>query len=344
VALSASSLGARALAAAPAHPRTRREYESRRPKPKDRRFSSASVEARIHAVKRDIADEELAWLFENCFPNTLDTTVDHSVARGRPDTFVITGDIEAMWLRDSSAQVWTQLQLAAEDPALRQLLAGVINRQTKCILIDPYANAFNKEPEDSPWKDDLTVMKPDLHERKWEVDSLCYPMRLAYRYWRAAGDASPFDADWREAMRLALGGDLERAELLMESCFSLWTTWGIEPEQLDYAAMRVLHPAYYLRPEAVESAYYLYRLAGRERYLEMGKAMFDAIVEHTRVETGFTHLRSVLTKEQDDAMESFFLAETLKYAYLLFAPEHTLKFDEVIFSTEAHPIWRSWRP
>jgi hypothetical protein len=94
--------------------------------------------------------------------------------------------------------------LAADDRALRDLLAGVINRQTRCILIDPYANAFNKEPGDSPWKDDLTQMKPELHERKWEVDSLCYPIRLAHGYWRATGDASPFDEAWREAMRLVI--------------------------------------------------------------------------------------------------------------------------------------------
>jgi hypothetical protein len=162
------------------------------------------VELTIERVRRELADPELATLFENCFPNTLDTTVDFRDVDGRPDTFVITGDIEAMWLRDSTAQVWPYLPLTSEDPELRRLVAGVINRQTRCILIDPYANAFNKDPGESPWKDDLTDMKPELHERKWEVDSLCYAIRLAYRYWRLTGDASPFDDGWREAMRLVL--------------------------------------------------------------------------------------------------------------------------------------------
>jgi meiotically up-regulated gene 157 (Mug157) protein len=175
-----------------------------RPAEADRRFRSAAVERTIERVKAELADPELAFLFENCFPNTLDTTVDHAEVDGRPDTFVITGDIEAMWLRDSTAQVWPYLPLVENDEPLRRLVAGVINRQTRCILIDPYANAFNKEPGESPWKDDLTEMRPELHERKWEVDSLCYPIRLAHRYWRLTGDASPFDGAWREAMGLVL--------------------------------------------------------------------------------------------------------------------------------------------
>ncbi|MBP1683494.1 MAG: Tat pathway signal protein, partial [Ignavibacteriaceae bacterium] len=85
-----------------------------------------------------------------------------------------------MWLRDSSAQVWPYLQFVNEDKKLKDLIAGVINRQTKCILIDPYANAFNDGPSESQWKNDITEMKPELHERKWEIDSLCYPIRLAY--------------------------------------------------------------------------------------------------------------------------------------------------------------------
>ena len=176
------------------------DYASRRPDPVDRRFTSEAVEATIRRVSADIADPELAWLFHNCFPNTLDTTVDFGMQDGRPDTFVITGDIEAMWLRDSTAQVWPYLRLIPEDTRLRDLIRGVIARQNRCILIDPYANAFNKEPGESQWKDDLTEMKPELHERKWEVDSLCYPIRLAHAYWKTTGDASPFDTQWRAAM------------------------------------------------------------------------------------------------------------------------------------------------
>jgi len=162
------------------------------------------VEETILRVAGEMNDPELAWLFQNCFPNTLDTTVDVGTLDGKPDTFVITGDIEAMWLRDSTAQVWPYLPLASEDAPLRSLVRGVIHRQTRCILIDPYANAFNKEPGESPWADDLTEMKPELHERKWEVDSLCYPIRLSHAYWSTTGDASPFDAEWREAMGLVV--------------------------------------------------------------------------------------------------------------------------------------------
>ncbi len=144
-------------------------------------------------------------MFGNCFPNTLDTTVDFSIIDGRPDTYVITGDIDAMWLRDSSAQVWPYLPLMPEDSALQSLIAGVINRQTRCILLDPYANAFYKDATKvSDWKSDFTDMKPGVHERKWEVDSLCYPIRLAYGYWKISGDTAPFDGAWREAIAKTL--------------------------------------------------------------------------------------------------------------------------------------------
>ena len=121
---------------------------------------------------------------------------------GKPDTFVITGDIDAMWLRDSTAQVWPYLPLAKDDKKLKALLAGVVNRQARCILIDPYANAFNYGPTGSEWDKDLTKMKPELHERKWEIDSLCYPIRLAHGYWKTTGDASVFDQSWQQAAAL----------------------------------------------------------------------------------------------------------------------------------------------
>lgn len=166
-----------------------------------RRFKSAAVEASIQRIKSTIGNKELAWLFENCFPNTLDTTVDFAMLNGRPDTYVITGDIDAMWLRDSTAQVWPYLPLMSADPALQQLIAGVINRHTRCIQLDPYANAFYKDDKKvSEWSTDLTTMRPGVHERKWEIDSLCYPIRLAYHYWKATGDTAPFDAEWRKTI------------------------------------------------------------------------------------------------------------------------------------------------
>ena len=170
-----------------------------------RRFTSAAVESTIARVQSSIGNKEIAWLFGNCFPNTLDTTVDFSMNNGRPDTYVITGDIDAMWLRDSSAQVYPYLQLEKEDEPLRQLIAGVINRQTRCILKDPYANAFYKDAaKRGDWAKDITDMKPGVHERKWEIDSLCYPIRLAHGYWKTTGDTSPFDAAWHDAIRLTL--------------------------------------------------------------------------------------------------------------------------------------------
>jgi uncharacterized protein len=172
--------------------------------PADKRgFTSVAVETTISRMKKVIKDPELAWLFENCFPNTLDTTV-HFKAGSKPDTFVITGDIDAMWLRDSTAQVWPYLPLLKEDPHLKEMVAGLVNRQTYCINIDPYANAFYDRPKKSEWTSDHTEMKPMLHERKWEIDSLCYTIRLAYYYWKTTGDTAPFDQEWIKAMRLIL--------------------------------------------------------------------------------------------------------------------------------------------
>ena len=172
---------------------------------KDRNFTSPAVEKAIQTVSQSKVNPELAWLFGNCFPNTLDTTVDFSTANGKPDTYVITGDIDAMWLRDSTAQVTPYLSLIKTDDKLRQLIAGVINRQVQCIRKDPYANAFYKDASKvSEWKDDVTDMQPGLHERKWEIDSLCYPVRLAYQYWKRTGDTTPFDQDWRESVALTV--------------------------------------------------------------------------------------------------------------------------------------------
>ncbi len=171
-----------------------------------RKFKSQAVEKVIREVRQNIGNKEIGWLFENCFPNTLDTTVDFELSGGKPDTYVITGDIDAMWMRDSSAQVWPYLSLCKDDKDLQQLIRGVIHRQVKYILKDPYANAFYKDAgKISEWKaTDVTDMKPGVHERKWEIDSLCYPIRLAHGYWEITGDKSPFDADWLAAMQKIL--------------------------------------------------------------------------------------------------------------------------------------------
>lgn len=179
-------------------------YVSKRPVLEKRAFVSSAVERKLDEVVAKIADDKLKWMFINCFPNTLDTTVKFKMRDGYPDTFVITGDINAMWLRDSSAQVQNYLSLAAEDEALREMIKGLINRQLDCILLDPYANAFNDGPTASGWQTDATEMRKEVNERKWEIDSLCYPIRLIYQYWKATGDDSVFNAKWEKAMALIL--------------------------------------------------------------------------------------------------------------------------------------------
>lgn len=176
-----------------------------RPDKGERLFHSEAVEKKIAEVKQQLNNQKLAWMFENCFPNTIDTTVHYRVGDdGKNDTFVYTGDIHAMWLRDSGAQVWPYIQLANEDEALKAMLEGVIRRQLKCILLDPYANAFNDGPTGGEWMTDMTDMIPEVHERKWEIDSLCYPIRLAYEYWKVTGDSSIFDEEWLAAINLIL--------------------------------------------------------------------------------------------------------------------------------------------
>jgi mannosidase alpha-like ER degradation enhancer 2 len=141
---------------------------------------------------------------------------------------------------------------------------------------------------------------------------------------------------------LVLAGDVARAKRLEDSCYRMWQLRGIEPEVLDYAKMAITAAGYPLRPEIIESAWYLRRATGDPKYLAMGKAMFDALVAHARTDDGFTVLKSVETMEQGDLMPSYFLAESLKYLYLLFAPDSAFDLDRVVFTTEAHPLRRTW--
>jgi meiotically up-regulated gene 157 (Mug157) protein len=183
-----------------------KRYSSRRPSPAKRCFTSPAIEKAIVDISGRIKDPELAWLFANCFPNTLDTTVDHNPkTKGKPDTFVITGDIDAMWLRDSTNQVWPYLAFVKQDPTLARLIEGVVRRQTQCVLLDPYANAFFKDgTRESEWKSDKTDMRPGVHERKYELDSLCAVLRLSCGYHDATGDTSPFDAKWIRAIQVII--------------------------------------------------------------------------------------------------------------------------------------------
>jgi glycosyl hydrolase family 47 len=141
---------------------------------------------------------------------------------------------------------------------------------------------------------------------------------------------------------LVLGGELDRARRLEASCFQMWQLRGIEPEVIDYRAMTIRSPRYQLRPEIIESAWYLRRATGDAQYLAMGKTFFDALVAHTRTPDGYTVLDSVETWAKGDLMPSYFLAETVKYLYLLFAPDDAFDFDRVVLTTEAHPLRRTW--
>ena len=196
VAVGAALIASPAVAAVPA---------TGRPAVSERRFTSPSVEAEIARVAPLIADTKLRTMFVACYPNTLDTTVRLGSVGGKSDAFVITGDIPCLWLRDSAAQMQPYLHLVSRDPKLAALFRGLIGRHARSILIDPYANAFMADPAaktNLSWAlADRTVMKPGVAERKWEVDSLCYPIRLAHGYWRETRDATPFDATWAEAAR-----------------------------------------------------------------------------------------------------------------------------------------------
>lgn len=183
-------------------------YRSERPSEGNRLFTSEVVELKIQDIKAMLVNPKIAWMFENCYPNTLDTTVhfDEGGNTGRGDTFIYTGDIPAMWLRDSGAQVWPYVRYAAVDPKMRKMIAGTIIRQFKLICMDPYANAFNDGPTGEGHKDDKTGERPNknVFERKWEIDSHCYPIRLAYAYWKTTGDTSVFDEEWLDAIELTL--------------------------------------------------------------------------------------------------------------------------------------------
>ena len=176
-----------------------------RPPVEERTFVSPAIDSVTEAIAAQITHPKLQEMFRKCFPNTLDTTVHYAEDEdGQPDTYVYTGDIPAMWLRDSGAQVWPYVDYADKDEGLRKMIAGVINRQFKCILIDPYANAFNVEPVGPADKSDRPRPGPYVWERKWEIDSHCYPVRLAYAYWKKTGDTSVFGERWLQVARTIL--------------------------------------------------------------------------------------------------------------------------------------------
>ncbi|RKP44796.1 metal-independent alpha-mannosidase [Cohnella endophytica] len=140
-------------------------------------------------------------MFATCIRNTIETTFRHL-----PDgtAFVITGDIPAMWLRDSAAQARPYLLLAAQDSEIENLLQGIVESQLRYVIHDPYANAFNDSPNGQGHQKDDTVMTPWIWERKYEVDSLCYPLQLAYLLWKNAGSTVHFNETFKKAASLIL--------------------------------------------------------------------------------------------------------------------------------------------
>ena len=142
---------------------------------------------------------------------------------------------------------------------------------------------------------------------------------------------------------LALSGDVARAKRLQDSSYKMWTLHGIEPEEFNYKTMKVEGATYYLRPEIVESAYYLHQFTGDEKYLQMGSTFFSDFKKYCRAEAGYATLKNVETKEKMDVMESFVFAETFKYYYLLFTSPKEFSLKNVVFNTEAHPIKKTWK-
>ena len=175
-----------------------------RPAPSDRAFYSQHLDQYLEEVAPKIPDQNLRNLFINAFSNTLDTTAYYEEVDNEPVSYIITGDIEAMWLRDSTAQIWHYLPLLKRAPEIQRLIAGLIRRQAQCILKDPYANAFYDKNKSGIHAGDLTEMKPGIHERKWELDSLCFHLRLTIAYWDLTHDKIVFDQTWRESLSLIL--------------------------------------------------------------------------------------------------------------------------------------------
>jgi uncharacterized protein len=171
-------------------------------------------------ISKDIKDDKLKKIFLNCFINTIETTVMYN----DNDTFIITGDIPAMWLRDSTSQVEHYLEFVNDYPILKDLFIGLINRQMHCIKIDPYANAFNKEANGKKWDNDITKDSPWVWERKYEIDSLCFPVRLIYKYWKKTNDSSFFNDTIKEVLKTIV---------------DLWSIEQYHFEKSDYSFQRL---------------------------------------------------------------------------------------------------------
>lgn len=158
---------------------------------------------RIKAKLIEMGRPKIAEMFTATYLNTIETTIQLD----ENGAFVLTGDIPAMWLRDSSAQVRHYLPLTKDDQDIRALVASLVKRQAICIINDPYANAFNRTGDDPTLghQTDITENNnPFAWERKYEVDSLCYPINLAYHFWKESGSADHFDDTFKKACTAVL--------------------------------------------------------------------------------------------------------------------------------------------
>ncbi|MBC1628167.1 glycoside hydrolase family 125 protein [Listeria welshimeri] len=151
----------------------------------------AFIQSSTEKIKKEINNQKLAEMYARCMENTLDTTIK---IRESGLTFILTGDIPAMWLRDSVCQVRPFLIFAKENEEIESMLIGLSKEQVSLVGIDPYANAFNETPNGAGHQADKTEMHPQVWERKYEIDSLCYPIQLAYLIWKITGRTEQFDA------------------------------------------------------------------------------------------------------------------------------------------------------